>query len=63
MLKYHTLLALDACAMLGGIESPAWPSQPREMGTIFDGTDAPMSASKLSYDAVAHALTLEWWGI
>ena len=65
MLKYHTLLALDPCTMLGGIESPAWPSQPRAMGMIFDGTDtnAPISVSKLSYDAVSHALTLEWWGI
>src|SRR5260370_18786287 len=49
--------------MLGGVESPAWPSQPRAMGTIFDGADALMSASKLTYDVVGHALTLEWWGV
>ena len=59
VLRYCSLLALDTCAVLGGVEFPTWPSQPRAMGTIFDGSDSPMSASELSYNAVAHALTLE----
>ena len=63
VLKYCTLLALDACAVLGGVEFPTWPCQPRAMGTIFDRSDSPMSASELSYDAVAHALSLERWGV
>ena len=59
VLRYCSLLALDACTILGGMEFPTWPSQPRVMGTIFDGSDSPTSASELSYNAVAHALTLE----
>ncbi len=63
VLRYCSLLALDACTILGGMEFPTWPSQPRVMGTIFDGSDSPTSASELSYNVVAHALTLERWGV
>src|SRR5258708_11267772 len=45
VLRYCSLLALDTCAILGGMEFPTCPSQPRVMGTIFDDSDSPRSLS------------------
>ena len=55
ILKYATYLALDVCAVLGGMEMPVWPLHPGATSIFFDEAEIA--------EAVTFAMTLEQWGV
>src|SRR5260221_6336989 len=56
VLRFCTLLALDACAILGSVEMPIWPCWPLLMGTIFD-------SKRLSNSSISFSDSLDHWGV
>ena len=56
VLKYATYLALDACAVLSRTEMPVLPLQPEAISVFFDELE-------INPEAIAFAMTLEWWGV
>jgi len=56
ILKYVMYVALDACAVLGGMEMPVWPLHPEAISVFFDEPE-------ISPEAITFSMTLERWGV
>jgi hypothetical protein len=61
--QYALRVALDACALLGGVELPTWPSSVEFAGTWLEESKRNVAAVPASYISQCRARDLERWGI
>lgn len=63
MYDYALLEALDACAVLGGVELPVWSPDPSYTGCWIGSIPRPSSEVDESYFLQVRARKLERWGV
>jgi len=61
--QYAVRVALDACALLGGVELPTWPASPKFAGTWLEESKRNLAEAPASYISQCRARNLERWGI
>lgn len=61
--QYAVRVALDACALLGGVELPTWPASPQFTGAWVEEPKRNLIDSPATYISQCRARDLERWGI
>ena len=61
--QYAVRVALDACALLGGVELPTWPVSVEFAGTWLEESKRNLAELPVSYISQCRARDLERWGV
>ena len=61
--RYAVRVALDACALLGGVELPTWPASLEFAGAWLEESKRNLAELPVSYISQCRARDLERWGV
>ena len=61
--QYAIRVALDACALLGGVELPTWPASIKFAGVWLEESKRNLAEVPASYISQCRARDLERWGV
>jgi hypothetical protein len=61
--QYAVRVALDACALLGGVELPTWPASVEFAGTWLEEPKRNLADQPVSYISQCRARDCERWGV
>ena len=63
LISYAVRVALDACALLGGVELPTWPASINFAGTWLEEAKRNLTDKPASYISQCQARDCERWGV